>query len=63
VLCIDLSDERKILENLDPKYFQHPLDMAATNNLAKVRAWTSSQKNSWSLALRRFFSSRTWGAT
>lgn len=37
MLCIDLSDERKILENLDLKYFQHPLDMAATNNLAKVR--------------------------
>ena len=35
--CIDLSEERKILENLAPKYFQHPLDMAATNNLAKVR--------------------------
>lgn len=37
VLCIDLSYERKILENLDPKYFQHQLDTAATNNLDKVR--------------------------
>ncbi len=36
MLCIDLRDGRKILENLDSKYFQHPLDMAATNNLAKA---------------------------
>jgi Zn-dependent protease with chaperone function len=55
VLCIDLSDERKILENLDPKYFQHPLDMAATNNLAKVRGMDLFTKKFMELGFEKIF--------
>ena len=48
-----MSDERKILEGIDPKHFQHPLDMAAVNNLAKVKGMDLFTKKFMELGLEK----------
>ena len=48
-----MSDERIILEGLDPKHFQHPLDLAAVQNLSKVKGMDLFTKKFMELGLEK----------
>jgi len=47
--------DRKSLEGLQPAYFQHPLDKAATENLAKVKGLDLFTKRFMELGLEKSF--------
>lgn len=51
----DLGGSRKLLTGLQPSYFQHPLDKAATENLAKVIGLDLFTRKFMELGLEKVF--------